>query len=439
MREVLKEPSDSKQERKEVKGMKRFLLLPVIAVTLTLFYAAPSMAVHKGAGDLTCGNCHTMHNSQGGQDLEGASGGSLVLLRGVVTDRSQIHNFCLQCHASNGSQASTQFNGYTPPKVYIDGAGGKGIATSNTDPFNFTDIGAGGDFSAVGTYSGGTFTLGSGDGSTNYSLGYGHSLGAENVVPPGAEETTAITDFTCTNCHDPHGTAATTTSINAFRNLRVKPVGGAGGMLGETTGVTVSAYAWVGGSGSHPGSNQLAGRNATASNHIWPIAQGDGTAQPTDQNYYYAGSSTNGVGDAGISGWCAQCHDKWHEEIATTNNADPDWRRHPVDNALVDGTPNSGAGVPIVDWNWYNTNTDSRAPNTSTYVTKLPAAQADATGTTYYADDSGDKVFCLSCHYAHGGPNYDALRWDYLASVGAGSQTGNGVPDNVGCQQCHKR
>ncbi len=420
--------------------MRRFLFLVAAVLVVLFLYPAPSMAVHKGAGDLVCGGCHTMHNSQGGTSLEGATGGSIMLLRGNVTDRSQIHNFCFQCHASNGTQATANYNGYTPPKVYIHNAGGKGLATSNTDPFNYTNIGAGGDFSGVGTFDGSTFTLNSGDDATNYSLGKGHSLGAENVDPPGYEAGEgSITDFTCTNCHDPHGTATTTSTINRYRNLKVKPTGGAGAMNLETTGVTVSAYAWVGGAGSTGSSNQLAGRNPSAANHIWPIAQGDGTSAPTDQNYYFAGTSTNGVGDAGLSGWCAQCHDNWHEGIATGNVSGNDWKRHPVDNAFTDSTPTSGAGVTIVDWSWYNTNTDSRAPNTSTYVTKLPAAQAQTTGTKYYADDANDKIFCLSCHYAHGGPNYDALRWNYLATVSAGNQTGNGVATNVGCEQCHNR
>ena len=72
-----------------------------------------AQAVHKNYDNqLTCGNCHTMHNSQGSTatgdgnaSLGGNLGGSLVLLRGAVSNRSQIHKFCLQCHASNGAQA----------------------------------------------------------------------------------------------------------------------------------------------------------------------------------------------------------------------------------------------------------------------------------------------------------------------------------------------
>jgi hypothetical protein len=40
--------------------MKRFYLLPLMAcsvVALVLMVATPSEAVHKGAGDMTCGAC----------------------------------------------------------------------------------------------------------------------------------------------------------------------------------------------------------------------------------------------------------------------------------------------------------------------------------------------------------------------------------------------
>ena len=50
--------------------MKRLILTTLLAfafgIGLSLLVATPSMAVHKGAGPLTCGACHTMHSSQGG-------------------------------------------------------------------------------------------------------------------------------------------------------------------------------------------------------------------------------------------------------------------------------------------------------------------------------------------------------------------------------------
>lgn len=69
----------------------------------------------------------------------------------------------------------------------------------------------------------------------------------------------------------------------------------------------------------------------------------------------------------------------------------------------------------------------------------LPYLAPASSGTPMSDGFSGGGVFCLTCHFAHGGPYYDALRWGYIASVSAGDQTGNVVPSNKGCQLCHNR
>ncbi len=411
-------------ERKEVKGMiKRLLFVSFMAVGLMLLYSSPSHAVHKGAGDLTCGNCHTMHNSQGNTALEGDP--SLVLLRASVSSRAEIHNLCLQCHGSNGAQNTVDFdgNGNAAPKVYINGAAGKG---NNTTGFDFFKIGAGGDFSAELTWNG------TGNATDTASTGYGHSLGITSAKPPGnksvpgAQLTSTNGYFTCTNCHDPHGTVSTTSTVNKFRNLRTQPTGaGATGAV-QLHDNTVGYKAGI--AGDLSGSNSSSGATL-----IWAVAessiQGSATADTGNTNVYAYSSSSDM-----ISNWCARCHNQWHETIQTANKSGDDWLRHPVDNVLVDGTPNSGGGVAIVDLSNYTTTLIQGG-------TALPVASLNtATNPVYYYTDSGnDKVFCLSCHFAHAGPYLDGLRWDYLASVGSGSQQGNPVPSDTGCQQCHNR
>jgi hypothetical protein len=390
------------------------------------------MAVHKGAGDLRCGACHTMHSSQGNDTSIGTATGSLILLRGGVESRAEVHNLCLDCHSDAGSQDTVVFSeSSTAPKVHFNTNGGAGVGSAS-DPFDFKDIGAAGDFGGVFSYDGSSINLSSGDTSANYSLGAGHSLGATNVVPPGAAEA-AIDFLSCTNCHDPHGTTATGGGINIYRNLKQAPTGGGGGTATDSdvmgTGNPTSPWGTV--SGATP---DFTGTNAGAENHYWPIFDG------TSQNVYPAGPA--GFVDVGVSGFCAQCHDNWHEDSSgVTNEAGSDWRRHPVHNQLVDATPTSGVGVTIVDWGHYNERTDSNAPYTNTSGTKLPAAHTlDASGeTTYYADDTDDEVMCETCHWAHGGPWPDALRWNYTSSVSAGGQSGNQLASNVGCQQCHNR
>jgi len=305
-----------------------------------VFLPSFSHAIHKGAGGLVCGGCHTMHNSQGGTQLEGAVGGSMILLRGDVSSRAEIHKLCLQCHATNGSMAATSHGpqNVQAPKVYSSGA------WSEADPFN--KIGAGGNFSTE-LDTNWVATTG------NY-LGYGHSLGATNVTPPGGD--TSIAEFSCTNCHDPHGSNVEgEADINIFRNLKVDATG-----AGANSGVKLSVasantydkqISYVGGvSGLYYSSYFGGSETDNGGNVIWPVYRGTLTGTPaTDKtnSNSYGRANYNDLNGPTISLWCSQCHDNWHEAIATTNREvdfgkafTPDYemfrirRRHPVSSLM---------------------------------------------------------------------------------------------------------
>ncbi len=424
----------------------RRLLLAMIAMSVAglVMVATPSMAVHKNYDNkLVCGGCHTMHNSQGNSSLGGNSGGSLILLRGAVSTRAEVHNLCLQCHASNGAQATATFgaDNHPAPKVYIDGAGGGGNGFDTSG--DFKDIGAGGDFSAALTGDSTGWTANDG----SVAQGKGHSLGLTSATPPGADDG-AVSNFTCTSCHDPHGAYTSVTAYaNVFRNLKTIPRDS-----GETSNIilhpNIRSYVGMGGCASGSGnwiSGENGGGNDTA---VWPVYRTGAAFDGTDtSDCASAGGRVNAYGVStgddgssspyGIGYWCAACHDQWHEDNATTNQSGNDWRRHPVDNLLSDGTPQSGGSVTIVDTTNYAA---ARSAGKA-----LPVAYASDTTTTnavYYLEsgaESNYKVFCLSCHFAHGGPYYDNLRWDYLSAVGSGSQSANSIASNVGCQLCHNR
>lgn len=400
-----------------------------LALAILLFLPIDATAVHSGAGNLLCGNCHTMHNSQGDQGLGGQTGGAFTLLRGPVTDRGSIHKLCLQCHGVGGTQATNTFypHGERAPIVY----GGDQIMWDETK--DFSQIGAGGDFFMELDAD---FNLTT-EGAAN-ALGYGHSVGLANASPPGfALESPFTNNFGCTVCHDPHGAKAVQTGgydnfeiksgtgVNTFRNLKLYAV-----FFAPFYGIMSESKSWVGGITGEFG--------ATGSNYtptlvnniaIWPIYKEDATIAENNNVY-------DGTGVEGMSGFCAQCHTYWHEAKAAdwgqNNSVGEDWQRHPVDY-VFDSSDVSGSSINTIDWNHY----DSIPAGF-----KLPAAN---TGTNldeeyYYADaDNEDKVFCLSCHFAHGGPYFDNLRWDYLNAVETGTQTGNGVPTDRGCQICHNR
>ena len=405
-----------------MKDMKKWLGV-VVLITGFLLINTSVFAVHKGAGDLTCGNCHTMHNSQGGgtNTLGGASGGSLVLLRADISSRENIHRLCLQCHSDQGVNGDVQFapKNVKPPKVHL----ATGTLWTQTD--HLTGIGAGGNFYPEVSAD---FTLSSDGGST--ALGKGHSIGLANVIPPGSADSTQIAGFSCTSCHDPHGTAnAADTAINKFRNLRMSATN-----AGSNAGVELTDAdhtSWVGGiNGTNFQDTILAIGGASNKNNIWPVIKTASTTGSAADDT--ANSNSYGGGSNGISRWCAQCHDNWHEAIVTTNASGDDWKRHPVNNTLAgDGSTTSGAGVTIIDTTNYDV-------TTAGYY--LPVASASSSNRVFYkTNNSTDRVMCLSCHFAHGGPYNDNLRWDYTSAVGTGSQTGNAVSSTKGCQLCHNR
>jgi len=439
-------------------------LFAVIFFFLAVSIPGIGHAVHKGAGGLTCGQCHTMHNSQGGSDLEGTSGGAIILLRGDVTTRADIHKLCLQCHASNGAQASIgqQPHGQMAPKVYSSSS----FWNFKTDAFNL--IGAGGNFSTELDSSWGA--------TTPTALGYGHSLGATNVTPPGGDA--VIAEFSCTNCHDPHGTnVRTDAKVNLFRNLKVNAYG-AGANSGvkfrdEPTKTFYEFNSYVGGVNSYVGGNYFGGSEIDkGSEVIWPVYKGTLTGNPISDSLKSNSYATGWDGDGGVtmSKWCAQCHDKWHEDISgATNQAhvttpsgnydlDLDTRRHAVNSmmpraaaagcalnchvSLLDRTNYNndaiinGKGLPVTASQYYSSN--------AYYLPECGAAGNPGCGPgmdTEYGGTSGNnhKVFCLTCHFAHGGPYYDNLRWDYLAGIASGSQTANSIESTTGCQLCHNR
>ncbi len=431
-----------------------FLFVVPVFVFFFILTAVPAGAVHKGAGGLTCGQCHTMHNSQGGSSLEGNSGGSMVLLRGEVSSRAEIHKLCLQCHATNGSMANVSHGpqGVQAPKVYSTGTWAQG------DPFN--QIGAGGNFS---TELDTDWTTTTAD-----TLGYGHSLGATNVTPPGGD--LAISEFSCTNCHDPHGTNVEGDSkINIFRNLKVDATGAganSGTMLSAATSNDYEKHiSYVGGvSGLYYSSYFGGSETDGAGNTIWPVYRGTLTGTPStdssNSNSYGYSPYSGGTTAPTISNWCAQCHDNWHEAIATTNKV-LDWskfgsddlrqrRRHPV-TSIMPVVSGPGCAVSCHKSALDRTNYTMDKITAGKGVPVTTGVNSSIYGSVYYLpwdtpattqtmmDLVGPGVFCLTCHFAHGGPYMDNLRWDYLSSVASGSQTANSMASDQGCQLCHNR
>jgi len=469
----------------------RLVLMALLSLALSLFIPISSIAVHKGAGELVCGNCHTMHSSQGGTNglSMGGPTGSFILLRSgnsSISSRAEIHKLCLQCHADNGSQNNGVFKPHdrSAPKVYLNSG------WTQNDPFN--RIGAGGNFY--------TELNGGWDVVTPVTLGYGHSLGASSsVIPPGGEQAIGGDGFSCTNCHDPHGTDNDSdTKTNRFRNLKVFATGSGttGGVKFYNINAATQPYYWmksyVGGvTGTFTSSGNYTPVNAGSGDEdsgattaaIWPVYKGSTnlSGNPPDDNsrsnsYATGTDDCNGACYFGnskvtMSIWCAQCHDKWHEDIETGNfvgfepaspgylkGIGPDWNRHPVNGMMSRDSAagcatgchtslndratysisliQAGKGLPVTASGYYINNAyylpTCAYPGSGDCMGGMDTGQGGVNGANH-------KVFCLSCHFAHAGPYFDNLRWNYTSAVSSGSQSGNGVPSNVGCQLCHNR
>jgi cytochrome c553 len=276
--------------------MRKTFILAIFsfAVAGVMMIASPASAIHKGAGALTCGNCHTMHSSQGGTNLPSMGGetGSFLLFRnGNVTDRSNVHLLCLQCHADDGSQGGVVYPPFntTPPKVMLN--------DNPWDGVSFTSVGAGGDFSYIGTYDGSSLTLGgNGSGDEDMAVGKGHSIGISGATPPGnatavagagSNQGTALNTFSCTSCHDSHGTDVTNNNINTYRNLRggtVMSANNAENWWGNMSDFGDLGNSPFGGTTKSFCLNSVnaCGTDDAAAGNVWPVY-----ASATRENTYY--------------------------------------------------------------------------------------------------------------------------------------------------------
>ena len=264
---------------------KRTLVSLVMVISLLLW--GGGIAYAKVAG--VCGNCHTMHNSQGGTNMminttiDGTSGGAHgggypALTRGT----------CVGCHTG----ANTGSN--TTPYVY------------NTDGVTYgTDTLAGGNFKWVVT-----------DDAKGHNVKGIPGMSADTLAKaPGG--------FSCgSSCHD----------------TLFAPVDGAVTLDTGCEGCHREP--------KHHAAQQASGAVATVDNGYFRFLSGHNggtgvhgiedsdwqyTKSPTDHNEY--------LGDASdklntMTGYCVGCHGNFHNQL----DGNGEWIRHPSDAVL----PNSG-------------------------------------------------------------------------------------------------
>lgn len=360
--------------------MRKILIFSVVGISVVLLSYGLALALTG-----QCGNCHTMHNSQGGEcQARIYSSGSLVTTctpQGIL-----LKGNCIGCHSSTGS--STIVN--NTPIVWNTGG-------YPTQPL------AGGNFYYVGASAG------------NKTKGHNVAdlTSTTDIAPPGFLQATkpagfvqggsgwgpatwsAGTQVTCAGVYGCHGDRST--GYDDYDGIR-------GGHHSNK-----STYADLDGTTVGKSYRFLAGIKG-AEDSDW-----EQTNSSTDHNGYYG---VTNYGDSNtISYLCGECHGNFH---AHTNLGGTDevgsgspWLRHPTDIAL---TASSGSSF-TTDYTTYNTETPVALATPSTSSSTV---------------DTTSRVICLSCHAAHANQYDDIVRWDYSATQAGGGGTS-------GCLRCHQR
>jgi len=345
---------------------------------LTVLLSAAIVALPVGyafarAGG-TCSSCHTMHNSQGGAAMTvgggSASGGNAVLTTA-----------CTGCHAQHTANNTVTAGTSKIPQVYHT---------------NATDL-AGGNFAYIdgGVGSGASAAKGH-----NVKAAIAGLAGETLTSPPGDEFTTGITDanFTCGGQYGCHGNRSNTT--NELDSIKGAHHGDDSAIDGSTVAKSYRFLKGVKGVENNDTTYGWQNYSATYTNKYKGVNGPDADASKTSPG-------TNGT----ISGFCSECHGRFHGSGANGHGTSSAWIRHPTDILL----PNSGAYAA------YNPVTGYDATVPVAYTN--PASPTRATSV----------VMCLSCHGVHGTDYPDILRWDYsLMNAGNG-----GAASGTGCFKCH--
>lgn len=339
-----------------------------------------------------CADCHTMHDSSGGQGVAlGPLGGA-----DLVGPQEALVNFtCSGCHVGSNTGAATD----TPFVAHMTVAPSYGSTGTSGDTL------AGGNFYWVVNNDGGP------KGHDVVGLGISQTTRVPPGEPNGDLVFSVASPLRCAGTNGCHGDTAVASQTMAIW----------GAHHGNTLGQAVAT----------PGS-LLTATSYRFLNGIVGYEDSDWEFQPTkDLHNQYKGvvRLTDGAADVStISSACtSRCHGDFHNGAGTDYGVDASagsfaspWIRHPIDIDM--GGLNGeylGYGNPVLGDQNYNVNT----PLASTDVTGVlnsVAALSSASGKAI--------ITCLSCHRAHGSPFDYSMRWDYKNWPGAGYN---------GCGDCH--
>lgn len=353
--------------------MKKTLIISIIGLMFLALLSASSYANVLGP----CVNCHTMHSSQSPAPANWTARGWTA----GTTNGALVVGGCFGCHSDIGTDSTIDLGGGTIlPIVWNKSVPGAPLAGGNF----YYRVDAATD-NRIHNVSGIT----------------GQDSILASLTPPGwmqiavgPQEATWSSQLTCAGTYGCHGdrTPGVTDQFQAVRGYH------------HATGAT--PYRFL--------------------NGITGVEDNDWEEEVAIDHNVYKGDTADNT--ATISYLCGQCHGVFHKHAglggtAAVGSASP-WFRHPTDIALA----SSGGSSFTTDYGGvarpYSVETPVGFDDPSTITVPL---------TTFTASNA--RVLCLSCHRAHGSNNAqgDILRFEYNASIGAGSAA------NTGCLRCHQR
>lgn len=291
--------------------MKRISLVALLALCVLLASASSAFAnfgPHGGYAQDTdaCAGCHRAHtsfSSLGWTDQQGADRASALL----VANATSMTEFCYVCHGNAAPGASTNVQA----GVFDAGPTADGASTPNhstTFYQSFSTMGAalnGGGFERIGGAMGATIQ------SSHMMDAYVNASPALQAVLIrwGNASLAPMSKFTCTDCHDPHGSSN-------YRLLKDQ-LTGAGDMTNYVT--------------SNEKNFPAAGfsRGATGAQQIAEYV-------PNYTSAYYAKSNPS----RGMSAWCSGCHSNYDVADGVAGNSAGTY------DYTANGNPNGAASFP---------------------------------------------------------------------------------------------